>query len=599
MEEKDKRKLILKMKDKVKKQIPLIEAIISAGAIMLKENIRVTNVLSLLLLAFLYVFYKKWSLFCTNFWRKRITLGVAAVLTVCVTVLGIQSMHAYSLTGLQKVGFVAVIFCGMLLLFYRILLLIYQWADTHSLLQEKPVQTEKQLHKHFAVTFLLILLCWLPFWLMYYPGVVISDSVDQMWQAVTGVYSNHHPVVQTWLIQFIFYICGLFTDNFNTHVAVYCILQAFVVAAIYAYTIKSFYEYGVKAWFCRAVTVYFALMPYNIMFGINMWKDTLFSAFMLLFIVVLWRNTRDGAEQKQLKVTISEMFLLFLSGFGICMFRNNGLYSFLLVIPVAFIIMWKQNKKICVTLLCTLCAVMFVRGPVFSMANVSAPDTIESLSIPAQQIANVLASDGVITEEQKEQLNVIVDISRIAETYDPHGSDPIKNLVREMENQAYLAEHGGEYFKLWLQLGIQNPGFYLEAYVDQTEGYFNPDIQRWQYTVGICETSLPIETTPLLPAFLCSLLYRYIGNWGWSVPVVGMLWSIGAMVWLALILAGLCIIHKKLKDFMLFVPVAALWATLMVATPVWAEFRYIYALFLCMPVYLVLAFSGKIISDTK
>lgn len=578
------------MKIDIKKYLPLAEAILCAVAIMLIQNIRTTNALSILLIVGLFFFYRSCNFTCDNQYLRKVVLCVSLLLTVFMTLLGTQSIHAYQFSGLQKIIALAIIFAGMLLLTFRCGILLFQWGITHTLQTETSVTDRQQLRKVYWLTFSLILLCWLPFYLINYPGVVISDSVDQMWQAINRSYINHHPVVQTWLIQFIFYLCSFFTDNFNSYVAVYCCLQVIAVASIYAYTVKSIYEYGVKKWFCRFIALFFALMPYNIMFGINMWKDTLFSAFMLLFIVLLWRNT-DSFPKEKIGNTIVEMLLLFLSGFCICMFRNNGFLSFLFFLPFAVIILWKSKKKICITLFGVILAVLLVRGPVFSMLQVSETDTIESLSIPAQQIASVIAVDGNITAEQRELLNQIVDVDRLPDIYFSECSDPVKNLVREKANQEALTEYGKNYLKLWISLGIKNPGLYLQAYIKQTEGYWNPDIQNWEYTHGICVTSLPIQTTPLLPDFICNLLQKYVVPiWGFSIPVVGILWSIGGMMWVFFILIGFCIVKNKKENLLLFIPVLALWMTLMIATPVYAEFRYIYSLFLCMPIYIVNGF---------
>ena len=51
----------------------------------------------------------------------------------------------------------------------------------------------------FLISFLVILACWLPVWLAYYPGLWNYDP----WQAeqvITGVYSKHHPLLHTLLL---------------------------------------------------------------------------------------------------------------------------------------------------------------------------------------------------------------------------------------------------------------------------------------------------------------------------------------------------------------------------------------------------------------
>ena len=116
---------------------------------------------------------------------------------------------------------------------------------------------------------------------------------------------------------------------------------------------------------------------------------------------------------------------------------------------------------------------VFLKYPVLKSLNVKQPDTIESLSIPAQQIARVITDEEDITIEQKELLSELIDIDEIPTYYVSYFSDPIKNLVREKGNQEYLKEHSNEYLNLYIQLGLKYPQKYIEAWVDQTRGYWN------------------------------------------------------------------------------------------------------------------------------
>lgn len=58
--------------------------------------------------------------------------------------------------------------------------------------------------------------------------------------------------------------------------------------------------------------------------------------------------------------------------------------------------------------------------------NVKQPDTIEALSIPAQQIARVVVEEKELTDEQRVLLNNIVDVEKIPEVYSTIFQDPLK-----------------------------------------------------------------------------------------------------------------------------------------------------------------------------
>jgi hypothetical protein len=47
--------------------------------------------------------------------------------------------------------------------------------------------------------------------------------------------------------------------------------------------------------------------------------------------------------------------------------------------------------------------------------------------------------------------------------------------------------------------------------------------------------------------------------------------------------------HKR-SVLMVYFPVIGVWITLLIATPVYSEFRYIYSLFTCMPLFCAIPF---------
>lgn len=555
--------------------------------IMFFLGMRTSNVLSIVLAFLCYLLYRNSEIQVDERRRAVISRVTGSLFAVFLSLKGIQQFDGQEYSGIQKICIIVLVWMGFTLLFSHILYLFYGYAEKKTLQTEEiPDKYVKEIY--FWKIMGVILLCWLPFYLLNFPGVVISDSCDQIAQGMNLVYSNHHPVVQTWIIQGIFFVGRLVFGSTNACVALYCCIQMVVLAAIYAWCVSIFYEKGMHKLFCRIAVIYFALMPYNIMCSFNMWKDTLFSAFFLLWTVILWKYL-----EKQSRVSIGEGVLCLLSGLGICLFRNNGFYAFLVCLPFATVLLWKHARQIVGVLWLTLALTLLVKGPIFQMYEVESPDMIESLSIPTQQIARVITSGGELTEEQRNLLGQVIDIDQIPEHYDSRISDPIKILVREKGNQAYLEEHKGAFLRLWLSLGKKYPSQYLRAYIDQTEGYWNPDIQRWQYTEGICETQIDIHTIPLLRGPVADLLWRYVGNWYTAVPIIGYLWSIGGMVWTSMIAAGVCVLKNRRKELLVFLPMLALWGTLMAATPVFAEFRYIYGIYLCLPCYIAAAFGKQ------
>lgn len=569
----------------------LVGSILSASAISIILNLRTSNILTGIFALVLYHFYTMQGEKRILKWKQNLpVLAVSIFCATCMTLKGFDCFDHYSSIGsLGKAAILCCILSGFLLLFYNLVDWMYLEMDRMSIGKtatgNDSVQLRRKSCQAFGFTFSTLLVCWLLYYLKNYPAVIISDSMDQLGQAVTGIYSNHHPVIQTWLLQLFLAIGNLMGGTLSTGVALYCIAQMVILAAIYAYVVKTLFEYGVRKWIYILVAAFYALMPYNVMFSINIWKDTLFSAGFLLFITVLWKYIFRKSEHQR----ITDLLIFFLSGCCITLFRNNGFYAFLLIFPFICVVFWKKQKRIVGVAVGILLTTILIKGPIFSYNHVAQPDAIESLSIPAQQIARVVSDGGTLTEEQTQLLSQIIDVDSIAATYDKHVSDPIKNLVRASDNQDYLVSHKIEYLKFWLDLGVHHPFQYLSAYMDQTEGFWYPDVQHWVYTEGVCENAAGIMTESKLP----SGMERYIKWIAWdtytAIPIYGLCWSIGTTVWMTVFFAGYCLRRGRKRELLLFLPMLALWGTLMVATPVYAEFRYLYAIFVCLPMYLIIA----------
>lgn len=564
----------------VKKTKTYILAALSAGSVMLYEGIRVTNVLSLPLIFCVFIFLNRGPRL--NGKRDQtITYFVALIINVFVFLRGTQVLHKYDINSLEKTFALFVMFTGVFIIVERTLEIVYLYVDRVTVLSNEG----EMITPRFGTSFAIILACWTPFYLWSFPGIVTSDSTTQILQALNRTYSNHHPVVQTWLIQMVWCVTSSFTESLNVLVACCTILQSLFMAFTFAYVVYILGRNKVRKSVCILTLLYFAITPYNIMMPINMWKDTLFAAGFLLFLVGTWQLTKEK--------NVPNILLTIVGGIILCMFRNNGWYAFVASLPFILIKFWKKRKDICVTVIVVLVVAIGLRGPVFKAFNVAEPNVVESLAIPMQQIANVISNGKELTDEEISAISEVIEIEKVPETYDAQCADYIKNLILIKGNTDTIVQNKGVYFLTWLKIGIRNPGLYLEAFVNQTEGYYNPDIQRWQYTQGVWDTQMPIENTPLLPNSVCKSLKWYVSDWLYRIPVLGMIKSIGFFVWLMFSMLGLCFFKRKYESALLFIPLIAYWGTVVIATPVYAEFRYIYCLFVAMPVLLILSLEPR------
>lgn len=427
----------------------------------------------------------------------------------------------------------------------------------------------------------------------YYPGNLCDDSYSSIYQILHGDYSNHHPFYYTMVIRLFIGLGLRWFDDINAAVALYSVFQIVFMAACISYAVVTLYQLNVSRNVILVCWLWYVGMPFHITYSFTMWKDTMFGGFVLVFIVAyfrIWKKIGNHGRCKEV--------LLFLSGVGMCLFRSNGWFAFLLTF-LCFEFLFGENKRgkrICYLLLAVLLFSLILKHPVLKILNVKPADTIEALSVPAQQIARVIRDCDDVGEKHIELLRKIVDVEQIPNFYDAHISDPIKELVRSTGDQEYLVTHKAEYLLLYIEMGLAHSDKYFEAWIDLTKGYWNGGYQYWVWLHKLFENDFGIERTVYLKNVNRGI-EEYIWNY-YDSPVLQIFLCIGFHVWIIIVVAALCIVRKDKEGLFLTLPVICIVITLIIATPVYAEFRYAYAVFCCIPFVLVAPFCKRNVEIT-
>lgn len=459
-----------------------------------------------------------------------------------------------------------------------------------GIIHVSPIKADEKPLKHEKIIFVIL---WTVLILVYalilfgsqYPGVLTSDSTSQMRQLMTHTYSNHHPYYHTQIIHIMIAIGLRIFGEINKAVAMYSMFSIIVMTACFMYIVGTVYKTTRNCKVTLAIFAFYLIMPYHIIYSMTMWKDVFFGATVTFFAVSSYRCL------KAIGKTEINVVVLIVSSIGMCLLRSNGWVAFLLSVIVFAVLLGKGQRKLLLLFLCVLVSTYVLKHPVLDSLQVNQPDTAESLSIPIQQIARVVVDGKKLTEEQEELLSKVVEIEKIPEVYSSYISDPMKNLVRESQNQDYIKNHAFDFAKLYLQLGIRYPHKYIEAWVDQTRGYWNGGYSYWIWATEVYENPLGIQKT-VKCQFIDNAFQKYLSLWRPS-PFLQVFISIGLYVWGILIASYRMIMNKDKKAFFTTIPFMAVILSLLVATPVFSEFRYAYAIFCGFPFIFAMAFVNE------
>lgn len=529
----------------------------------------------------------------------RVSQIISLIFALCIIEYGRDAYVSDLSNRLFKAIILFSVFVGLFTFFYfslRYLFYIFADKDIGKILYNTDEESKIQncvfgfYSSHIQIsTFVLCLICFLPFFLYQFPGIMTPDSIVQYEQAlhITG-YSNHHPWIHTLIIELFYNLGRLFTTSDTVAASFYSIAQMCFMAFSASYVVGTLSKLKVKDGICLVFSLFYALVPYNAVFSITVWKDIPFAGIVAIFVCLLIRTDMYiKSENKSRSQTIKYITSLVVSGVGVCLFRSNGLYAFIALTPFV-IIHFKNVKKYAFGVLGAVFAIVIIfKIPIMNLCNVSSPDMVESLSIPLQQVANVLVNDREIPEADMREIKKVVDLTYIDELYEPTFADNVKEMVRAGDEQ-YLIDNKWYFAKMYLRLGAKYPADYLKAYVMQTYGYYYPDRDYYVADAeGVVGSKLNIVTTPVIAGPVVVKAKEVLIKLGDMIPVYSLLWSMGTIFFVLIFMFGLNHVRGCKKDNIYLLPYLLLVLTVLIATPVSTEFRYVYFMMFGIPVILL------------
>ncbi len=517
-------------------------------------------------------------------------------LAALITALNFRRLSGQFTSGFFKLLTAVILFCGsfmLLVVLTRAALVLIKKElfvkKTEEVQERRSIPATTTIETRvFLITALVCFLGYLPYYLYEFPGIMTADSLVQFEQII-GVtpYSNHHPVIHTLTIK-LFYELGyrLIGDNIGG-IACYTLFQMIFIALCSAVCVREIVRIEKRVVFSHVIpaVIFLAFVPFNAVFAVTVWKDVPFAGIAVLLACHLVEMYRRRDES----LKISDFIGFFILAVLFMLFRSNAFYA-MIVFAVFFVIAFRKKTVAAVaTAVAAIVLTFLIKGPVFDAYHIIRPDFVESLSVPLQQVAGALTSDGKVTDEQLSLIDAVIDRTYVKELYAPNYADNIKELVRAGHPEV-LEANKGKYLGLWWQLFCQNPGRFVKAWYDLEGGYINPDVA---YAVGdvdgIMGNNLGLYSMPIIGGKFIKVK-EILLKLGDFMPIYGMLFSIGAYCW-GLILT-LVVAFRKKRNGLIHILMLLLIGTLLIAAPV-VDFRYGYAYVLSSPLWLVAALVGE------
>lgn len=563
----------------------LLESFFVTFAMMNACGRRTTDIFTVIFFAVAYILLKKFP----NAEQKKdsiIAAGCAGIFTLFYVLGNWEALTGGLTNKLFLLFYFGCTIIGLLCLFYRCMLWLLANSTKARLFEE-----EKRFPVRMWLLFSLVLfLCMVPLWLTNYPAVMTPDSLSQ-YRQVVGIsnYSDHHPWLHTMIIKLFYDIGYALSGEVYTSIAFYTVAQMVLVSVSVGYVWCTLYELGLKRKYCIAGAILFVIYPYNLIYAVTIWKDILFSVAVLVLVVTLYRMYLQ--IEKENGIVFRDVILYIFCGFLMCMLRHNGFYAFVVFCPFLLWFMKKKWKQIVPCTVLILAACFIIKGPVMNAAEVEPGKLAFKLCIPLQQVGRVIADGCELTTEEIETIEKINIISYVEENYQQHGADPMFAWVN-YGNTEYLEDNMGEYFDLWISLGMKYPGKYLQAFIDVTKGYWYPMDPGQVVNFGITENDNGLEAQPILDGPVIVKTHEILTKLYTIFPIYGIMYSMGAMFWLLILLLAIAVRNKDFGVWIAGLPLVFLTLTLFIAVPLVADIRYGYPLLLAITAMVAITFKN-------
>ena len=535
---------------------------------LLVLNIPKVSIYPLIILIFTYCFYKQ-----VGNMQVENTAKVCATIFACCLLLGNVDLLLSVKKNLIKL---IIILLGSYFVFSVILQLIYSKLDEY--------RNDNKLNIDFNISkkrsFFFIILCWTPYWLAFSPAILTPDSISQIKQVLQlEPLVNHHPVIHTMTIKCLYtIITALGVTSINTVIGIISLIQMIFMAIVFSIITYFIYKKSKSKVLLYISVLFYAIIPFNAYYSITIWKDITHAAVTSILLIIIL-DYLDGQSLDD-KTKYFNLFLIFILGCAFCLYRSNGYYAYILwLIPLSVFTYKHKQITLMIVVVISILVSSYIKGPLYASFGIRNASCFESLSIPAQQIAYVIKNNRQLSSEEYYYLGKIIDLKRVPEIYQPYISDNIKG---NCYNEEFFLNHKQQYLKIWFKIGIKYPKDYIIAWINQTRGYWYPNISYWVYAKGVYDNDIGLQNTPLA--------FRKVIDKISFEKVYGLasFYNVAFYTWILIAMFVYAVFKKMWYTVLSCSLLGGIFISLLLGTPVYAEFRYYYSVIASLPLVLVL-----------
>lgn len=310
-------------------------------------------------------------------------------------------------------------------------------------------EIRKRINYRDLIIFLIPTVIFLSYLLVFNPGISTHDTFNQLHQIASGHFTNWHPFFHT----FINMLC---LKVFPSTISI-AVVQIFTFSAMWTiicrYSRDDNTEKDNTFTLQAVITLIICLIPINALYSITIWKDILFSYFVmfLCFLAKVMIDRKGNVSYKFIAVLALVMAF-------VAQLRGNGMYVILITLAIYSIYLFiKRNRKMAALL--PILAITFIL--LISSLNIAYDVEDNEKDALMAKTCHMLADYYLhldMEDADREKIEKVLDKEKIAESYKPTGSDRIFAITKYKE----FEKDKDTYVGLAMEYSLKNPLHFLK-----------------------------------------------------------------------------------------------------------------------------------------
>jgi len=235
--------------------------------------------------------------------------------------------------------------------------------------------------KFFYVIFGLHLICYIPYFLAYYPGLFAYDVHTQIGE----FYTTHHPLAHTLLLRFFYRLGDVLFGSHTIGIAIASVLQMLLFIGVISFMHLFLHKRRIIIYLRILFILLTLFVPYYSILSISMTKDVLYtiSALLLYICVYQWSFKPDSFRAKPY------CLLFLIAVISIIIFRNNGIYVLGIFLFCVSLYKFKQAKRLLAIALVGIFIALGINTGLKIGLHAHKGSGKEAFSVPLQQLSYV------------------------------------------------------------------------------------------------------------------------------------------------------------------------------------------------------------------